>query len=270
MSLGAAFVAGAAFAPSTADAVTVTINNVVVTSTQGGDVQTWCISGCADPDGGPIWASAANTALSSPQSAGTKNLILTQNSPTAFNFDTSEHSNAGSVVICAAATPCTMALTVTVNGVPINIPLSANNELNNFNADAGGTAHQEARNFNTVLAGSAGGITVAIGYADTAHSDACGDTAGNNGANVVPGQINGNCIPDPFSNAPGTTLFVGQPVNNDPGCARTDNPVSCFDAGAILIRVNDAPVTTPEPASMFLLGAGLVGFAAWNRKRRKE
>jgi hypothetical protein len=51
------------------------------------------------------------------------------------------------------------------------------------------------------------------------------------------------------------------------GCARPGFS-TCFDAGAIRIEVNLTGV--PEPTALFLLGAGLVGLAAWKREARGD
>lgn len=261
--LGGAF-AAVAMVPGASDAGSITINNVTVTSTQGGDVQTWCMAGCADPDGGPIWATGVGTVVNSPNTAGNKNLILTQTGPN-FNFDSSEHIAGGVVTLCSVGAPCTITILLNTSAGVINVPLPAANAINNFNNDIGGTGHQEAQNWTQVLDQGLGGVKVSIGYWDTAHSDACTD---NNAG--IGGQVLGNCQPDnPFQGS-ANTVFIGANVNNDPGCARpAPNATSCADAGTILIQLNDPPVQTPEPASMFLLGAGLLGLAAWGRKRKQ-
>lgn len=254
--------AATAATPATSEAGSITINNVTVTSTQGGDVQTWCMVGCVDPDGGPIWAAGANTVINSPNTAGNKNLVLTQTGTT-FNFDTSEHIAGGVVTLCQAGTPCTIAITLNTSIGAINVPLPAANAINNFNGDPGGTSHQEAQNWTNVLDQGLGGVKVSIGYADTAHSDVCTDTNAGIG-----GQVNGNCLPDNPWQGSANSVFIGNAVASANGCARPGfNP--CWDAGTILIQLNDDPPRVSEPASMFLLGAGLFGLAAWKRKRKQ-
>jgi hypothetical protein len=249
MLLGAVLAAGA-FAPATSEATSTAITNVIVTSQQGADVQTWCIAGCVDADAGPLWAGAAGTVVNSPTQGGAiKALVLAQTG--GFNFDTSEHTNGGNIVVCNVGTTCTM--TLSVNGV--NIPLALANVLNNFNADPGGTVHAEARDYVFALTGAAGGINVEIGYADNAHSGACADATG-------------DCFPSTPFGASSSVAFFGAAGGTLGGTGGCDHGVApCWDSGAIRITVNDTTTTTPEPGSMFLLGAGLIGLAAWNRKR---
>ena len=227
-------------APSTSHAII--INNVTVTV---GNI-TRCITGCGT--GNDIWSSAAGTNVTT--GGAVQHLVLT--STAGFNFDSSDANAQG---FCNGG----CATTLNINGTPIPLSGGQANQLANNNADPGGAAHNEASNWNgAVFNGSVGGSPVIVwfGYADTAHTDACADTTG---------TVAGNCLPDNPWQGSANTLFVGNPATGT-GCDRPGF-TSCFDAGAIRI---EAGTVVPEPSAMLLLGAGLIGLAAWGKKRKQS
>jgi hypothetical protein len=259
-------------ASSRAEATSITIQNVTVTSTVGTDVRTWCMIGCSFNFGaGDLWAAFANTVVNSPSVGGTQSLVLTQN-PTAsvpgFNFDTSEHSFAnGTADSCGRvgglAPSCLMSLNILTNIGNVVVPLPLNNALNNFNADPSGGDHNEAANWNAAVLNQPGGLFVWVGYADNAHTGDCADTTG-----TVPS----NCLPDNPWQGTANSIFAGQSIFDPIGdeCQRL-GITSCFDAGAIRIQVNDTPTSAvPEPASMTLVATGLAGWVARRRRQARK
>jgi PEP-CTERM motif len=221
-------------APSASQAVTITSVSVTVGGT------TWCgdaaVAACGPND---IWAIPVGGITLT----GTQSLLLAQTS--GFNFDSSE----GNAPACAAGTPC--ATTITINGLLVYS--NASSVLANGNIDPGGIVHNEAANY-VAAGGVAGSYTLSIGYADNVHTNACAD-------------VDGNCFPDPFTGdfvfAAGTVLpagFVETQINHCTG------PSDCYDSG--VLRIVSVPGTqVPAASTLLLLGTGLIGVAAWSRRR---
>ena len=219
--------------PSVSQAATIT--NVTVTL--GG--VTWCAFSCTNN----IWGAGFTAAGGSITITGAQSLILTQTA--GFNFDTSDVALGNALIT----------ITQTVGGTATFTDNA--NVLGNFGLPDT-TTNAEAAEWTLPLVNVSSGLKLWVGYADTAHADAF----------VDPG-LNG--LPDgPWlgTQAAGST-FIGAAGGSSGagGCVHGTPVISpCFDAGALRIEV--AP--TPEPSILLLMGIGLVGIAAFNRKKAKN
>ena len=177
-------------------------------------------------------------------------LVLTQNQAhgggvAGFNFDTSDFGSA--------------AFSISVNG---GAPIADSGGILNFHGvdNPNSTTQNEAANWSGPIGGVPGSYQVQVGYADNLHTDPCADGAPS------------NCLPEgPWQGTAtvflgnGSTAPDGYPVSAFPNHCVSANG-DCFDAGAILITA----VLVPGPSTLLLFGGGLMGLAAYGRRRLKQ
>jgi hypothetical protein len=196
-------------------------------------------------------------------------LLLAQHNTafsTGFNFDTSD--------FCIGPGSCVPLATITVFTDQGNFSFTENLGRNlSFpgGVDTLTNPPLETREFASAI-GASSFISLLVGYADSAHLQAThpvcaagppGGSDDGSGGNAV------DCLPD---TSPGASAFTATIIQADKAGALTTeclgSIIPCFDSGVLLIRA--LPVTVPEPSTLLLLGSGLLGLAAWGRRRLRS